>query len=32
MFDVGKVLKSSENDKLIVIAASVTTHEALKAY
>jgi transketolase len=33
-FQIGKslLIKSSPNDKLIVIAAAVTTHEAIKAW
>ena len=29
--DIGKVVKSSENDSIVVIGASVTVHEAIKA-
>ncbi len=32
MNNAAKVLKSSANDKLLIIAAAVTTQEALKAW
>jgi hypothetical protein len=31
-FNIAKLIKSSEEDKLIVITIAVTVHEALKAY